>query len=195
MKCPKCGYLGFETSDRCRNCGYDFSLALEITPASELPLHSQEGPGEPLADFDLSTLDTSPSTDELGERRNTLDLDRLLGVETPEAPNAPNAPSAPTFAPDGASVGRPNAPTFAPDGASTFAPDAATADKTVGRPSPLPLFSEGDDDTPLITSPRPPRPPLAVRRTTPEIPRTRARRVTPRADEHELAFTAGGDAD
>jgi uncharacterized RDD family membrane protein YckC len=26
MKCPKCAYLGFETSDRCKNCGYDFSL-------------------------------------------------------------------------------------------------------------------------------------------------------------------------
>ena len=27
MKCPKCGYLGFETVDRCRNCGFDFSFA------------------------------------------------------------------------------------------------------------------------------------------------------------------------
>lgn len=27
MKCPKCGYLGFEPVDRCRHCGYDFSLA------------------------------------------------------------------------------------------------------------------------------------------------------------------------
>jgi uncharacterized RDD family membrane protein YckC len=27
MKCPKCGYLGFERADRCRNCGYDFSLS------------------------------------------------------------------------------------------------------------------------------------------------------------------------
>ena len=24
MKCPKCGYLGFERVDRCRNCGYEF---------------------------------------------------------------------------------------------------------------------------------------------------------------------------
>jgi len=27
MKCSKCGYLGFESGDRCRNCGYEFSLA------------------------------------------------------------------------------------------------------------------------------------------------------------------------
>jgi uncharacterized RDD family membrane protein YckC len=26
MKCPKCSYLGFDTGDRCKNCGYDFSL-------------------------------------------------------------------------------------------------------------------------------------------------------------------------
>ena len=26
MKCPKCDYLGFETGDRCKHCGYDFSL-------------------------------------------------------------------------------------------------------------------------------------------------------------------------
>ena len=29
MKCPKCSYLGFETGDRCKNCGYDFSLLSE----------------------------------------------------------------------------------------------------------------------------------------------------------------------
>ena len=27
MKCPKCDYLGFDTGDRCKNCGYDFSLS------------------------------------------------------------------------------------------------------------------------------------------------------------------------
>jgi len=27
MKCPKCDYLGFETTERCRNCGYEFSLS------------------------------------------------------------------------------------------------------------------------------------------------------------------------
>jgi uncharacterized RDD family membrane protein YckC len=29
VKCPKCSYLGFETGDRCKNCGYDFSLIAE----------------------------------------------------------------------------------------------------------------------------------------------------------------------
>lgn len=38
MKCPKCGYLGFDHVDRCRNCGYEFALAREIGTAPELPL-------------------------------------------------------------------------------------------------------------------------------------------------------------
>jgi len=33
MKCPKCDYLGFETGDRCKNCGYDFSLLAAPEPA------------------------------------------------------------------------------------------------------------------------------------------------------------------
>lgn len=32
MKCPKCSYLGFDAADRCRNCGYDFSLLAGDTP-------------------------------------------------------------------------------------------------------------------------------------------------------------------
>ena len=35
MKCPKCDYLGFETGDRCKNCGYDFSLL--ASPPAEPP--------------------------------------------------------------------------------------------------------------------------------------------------------------
>ena len=41
MKCPKCGYLGFETTDRCRNCQYDFSLA-PFAPEPELTLHGAD---------------------------------------------------------------------------------------------------------------------------------------------------------
>jgi uncharacterized RDD family membrane protein YckC len=58
------------------------------------------------------------------------------------------------------------------------APSAPSAPGAPGLPpGELPLF--GDDDTPLITSPRPVRPPLSVRRTTPEIPRVRPRPAQP----------------
>ena len=50
MKCPKCGYLGFERVERCRNCGYDFSLSV---PAAipELPLRSDATEVAPLDDL------------------------------------------------------------------------------------------------------------------------------------------------
>jgi uncharacterized RDD family membrane protein YckC len=102
VKCPKCGYLGFEDADRCRNCGYDFSLGR----SADLPELAIRAAGHdevtPLAD---------------------------LALESKPAPAPQATPELPLF---GASPG---------------------------------------DDQPLITKPSPPRPPLAVRRATPEIPR------------------------
>src|SRR5687768_16466291 len=86
MKCPKCAYLGFETSDRCRNCGYDFSLSVHNESASDLSLRDTRQPESPLADFDLSGLDTSPRG---GESSAGLDLDRLLGGVPTPAPAQP----------------------------------------------------------------------------------------------------------
>ena len=76
MRCPKCQYISFESSDRCRNCGYEFSLSVETEqidvkiardePASsrgregaytalDTPLNppSERGVGRPLAAADL----------------------------------------------------------------------------------------------------------------------------------------------
>jgi uncharacterized RDD family membrane protein YckC len=87
MKCPKCSYLGLDDLDRCRNCGYEFSLS-EAVDSPDWAIRSDAGPGEPL-----------PA---------------------------------------------------------------------------LPLFARGiDNDTPLITRPSPPRAPLSVRRSTPDVPRLR----------------------
>ena len=63
MKCPKCGYLGFESGDRCRNCGYEFSLTA--------------GKSDP---FELN-LDLGPD-----ESRPPLDLDRIIGAPEPAQP-------------------------------------------------------------------------------------------------------------
>jgi uncharacterized RDD family membrane protein YckC len=87
MKCPKCSYLGLDDLERCRNCGYDFSLSKAAVAPPDLPIRSNAGPGEPL-----------PA---------------------------------------------------------------------------LPLFVRGQDDEPLITRPSPPRAPLSVRRSTPDVPRMR----------------------
>ena len=63
MKCPKCGYLGFESGDRCRNCGYEFSLSV--------------GKSDPLD----QPLDLGPD-----ESRPPLDLDRIIGAPEPAQP-------------------------------------------------------------------------------------------------------------
>jgi uncharacterized RDD family membrane protein YckC len=51
MKCPKCGYLGFDDVDRCRNCGYDFSLV--AVPDPELEIRSSNAPPPGLDDLAL----------------------------------------------------------------------------------------------------------------------------------------------
>ena len=116
MKCPKCGYLGYEQVDRCRNCGYDFSLA-ETRAVAELPIRFDSELEEGPAGGDLALTDPA--------------LSRADAIR-PERP---------------------------PSSDSSFETS-------------LPLFGGPiADDTPLITRPSPPRPPLAVRRATPELPR------------------------
>ena len=110
MKCPKCGYLGFESGDRCRNCGYDFSLAPPAAAALDLALGREVEPSRP-----------------------ALDLDRIIGGVDP-------APAA-------------DLPLFTPS----------------------PRRRQADEDAPLIQMPSRPRPPLGVRRATPEVPRARPR--------------------
>jgi uncharacterized RDD family membrane protein YckC len=56
VKCPKCGYLGFEAVERCRNCGYEFRLA----PAAAVPdLDIRNDAGRVDSIEDLSLLDES----------------------------------------------------------------------------------------------------------------------------------------
>ena len=59
MKCPKCEYLGFETGDRCRNCGYDFSLMQTADALPDLDLRAPDAQTPP-SDARLQDLDTDP---------------------------------------------------------------------------------------------------------------------------------------
>ena len=78
MKCPKCGYLGFEPVERCRNCGYDFSL-LPAIELPELPIR-ERGAWEVSPLDDLALLDAAmPSAELLSSRQAAPDLDRVIG--------------------------------------------------------------------------------------------------------------------
>lgn len=56
MRCPKCHYISFDDSDRCRNCGYEFSLTVDVA-ALDLPIQTGEEAIGPLSDFALGDLD------------------------------------------------------------------------------------------------------------------------------------------
>src|SRR4051812_37846340 len=82
MKCPKCGYLGFEHVDRCRNCQYDFSLA---SPGPEPDFNIRREPEFSNAVEELSLIDAASPwgapPERLGEDG---DLDRLFGAPEPK---------------------------------------------------------------------------------------------------------------
>jgi uncharacterized RDD family membrane protein YckC len=98
MKCPKCGYLGFETGDRCKNCGYEFSLMARpsvpvpdvidtalsptaIEPKPERPLPLFMPPGEDDDDEPLIRLPVAPRPP-LAVRK-TPDSPRVRAISRP----------------------------------------------------------------------------------------------------------------
>lgn len=84
MRCPKCQYISFDPGDRCRNCGYQFSLSAEASVEPiDLPIQTGTEPEGPLADLGLG--DRLP----LFGDRGTPD-DRPL-VSAPAVPRAPLA--------------------------------------------------------------------------------------------------------
>ena len=53
MRCPKCQYISFDNGDRCRNCGYQFSLS-ENFEDLDLPIQTGTEPEGPLGDLALN---------------------------------------------------------------------------------------------------------------------------------------------
>lgn len=115
MRCPKCHYISFEGGDRCRNCGYDFSLAAAVEPTSELALNDRDE--DPSAPMDLSLAeveglhDAPPGSEHVtpfdieraAARATPFDLPLFTGgdpdaplIRTPSAPRAPLAVRRPT---------------------------------------------------------------------------------------------------
>jgi uncharacterized RDD family membrane protein YckC len=93
MKCPKCQYFSFDSGDRCRNCGYDFSLTLDLPP-EDLPIQDGTEPLGPLADFSLNDNAKLPLFTKNG---GDPDAPLVTPGATPRAPLAVRrtAPAAP----------------------------------------------------------------------------------------------------
>jgi uncharacterized RDD family membrane protein YckC len=87
VKCPKCGYLGFEPADRCKNCGYDFALATPTRPLDDLPMRAPEGQDEQvMPDFALGVPDRASGLPLFGEADDDMPL-----ITRPSPPRAPLA--------------------------------------------------------------------------------------------------------
>jgi uncharacterized RDD family membrane protein YckC len=63
MRCPKCQYISFDSGERCRNCGYDFSLSVDIDPV-ELPIQDGTEAIGPFSDFSLNDRETADMEDD-----------------------------------------------------------------------------------------------------------------------------------
>lgn len=107
MKCPTCGYIGFEASDRCRNCGYDFGLTTEASPAPELSLRGDEVEGA-LTELDIRTAAAVSSRKPIAAGRSARpasvkrqpDLDKVLQNLDRVLGDAPPAADLPLFGDD-----------------------------------------------------------------------------------------------
>lgn len=73
MKCPKCSYVGFEEVDRCRHCGYDFSLAAASAAAYE--------PARPL---DLAPRTARAAAPALRAERPVMTPDTMAPAAAPD---------------------------------------------------------------------------------------------------------------
>jgi uncharacterized RDD family membrane protein YckC len=60
MRCPKCQYISFDNGERCRNCGYEFSLTSGARTL-DLPIQTGEEPIGPLADLALEGAPSAAS--------------------------------------------------------------------------------------------------------------------------------------
>jgi uncharacterized RDD family membrane protein YckC len=101
MKCPKCGYLGFERVERCRNCGYDFSLADSASlHVPDLPLRGDPHAMNPLDDLSMVDAAMVPAP-AVRLSDASPDLDRIVGAPdgTPASPAASRRAELPLFGP------------------------------------------------------------------------------------------------
>jgi len=183
VKCPKCHYLGFETGDRCKNCGYDFSLLTiaesqpadyEIHPAAidDVPVHVVDH----IDAMDDPWLGTPEPSDEPRIELATRFPDAEGSSEPlPDLPLTPPAASADAPPPPSTFAETPVDITVAPKPMAPFLSSMPVQPPADSNERVLPLFKRGQehDDEPLIKMPAAPRPPLAVRRT-PDTPRLRA---------------------
>jgi uncharacterized RDD family membrane protein YckC len=158
MKCPKCDYLGFETGDRCKNCGYDFSLlAAPRVEHADLSL-AQPQDDAPVGDLWIEPARSFPgavTTPEVSARVGAYPLFSPAGDDEPliKTPSEPRAPLSVRRAPEQSRSRGTSRPPRAFDSGLTleFADDpAADVEPPIGVAPPVRL----DPVRPIPRAPR-----------------------------------------
>jgi uncharacterized RDD family membrane protein YckC len=161
MKCPKCNYIGFEAADRCRNCGFEFSLASAGPPVPDLPLRRTPHLG-PLADLDLGERQPAPhgAAASRADRRRQ-DGPSRSGLSPSDGPSLPDAGDLPLFGDvmaDDEPLVRPSAPSppLAVRRSTPVRPRSTPSARSQERPSdpglPLDPLAAGSADGPESAS-------------------------------------------
>ncbi|HXG55091.1 MAG TPA: RDD family protein [Vicinamibacterales bacterium] len=123
MRCPKCQYISFDNGDKCRNCGYEFSLSVD-PGAVDMDIQPDDDAVDLRPDFsseDLETAAPAPVRPPAPPATSPFDLplfrDRAIDDDAPlvSAPAVPRAPlsvrkGAPVVARPGGRRGMPQEP-------------------------------------------------------------------------------------
>ena len=141
MKCPKCQYITFDSGERCRNCGYEFSLALDVPP-DDLPIQNGTEAIGPFADLSLRDVAPTPNLP-LFTGNTDPDAPLVTPSATPRAPLSVRraAPAAPR------PKARRDAPRVDVDPAPRLALD--TAEMPIVRPREAPPEPAAAADAPV----------------------------------------------
>jgi uncharacterized RDD family membrane protein YckC len=160
MRCPKCQYISFDNGDRCRNCGYEFSLT-SASQTLDLPIQTGDEPIGPLVDLTLEAAPPAPrhegSIDVVAPpspRPITSSFDLPLFKERRTPADLPSAPRAVSDR----SSGRPDPPSSAPRPPLSVRRSTPTPPRSPGRTPEEPVLGFAFDDPSMP----------AARRSTPE---------------------------
>ena len=150
MKCPKCQYISFDSPERCRNCGYDFSLAPSVTPP-EPPLQRPGDADGPFVDLSLNDTGRQDTPARPRARSERLDLplfnEPVPGLDDTPLISAPSAPRAPLAVRKAT-----------PDPSRVPRPPRAARRAADGRPESPERAAGVTPATPIATRPAPPPP-------------------------------------
>lgn len=150
MKCPKCQYISFDQGVRCRNCGYEFSLSVDVADL-DLPIRTGDEAVGPMADFSLATAEPAPQMNEYEAERplrgashghRVPELPLFRGPADEDAPlvKLPAVPRAPVAVRK--SSPRPVQRPAAEEPALDLEPAVASPTRAAARSAPLPVDAE-----------------------------------------------------